>query len=132
MVSILGENRALAIMLYLDGVFTAKANGSLTVVKDQHKLQSVQVQHSSSIDAFFLASSSNGIRSDKWWRCTNIYHEGWFLPNYDDTLWKRPLIKVDNVHFLAPDAKWIGYPTRSNKLFCRRTTIVGKEISCTR
>ncbi|XP_078361490.1 uncharacterized protein LOC144645827 [Oculina patagonica] len=94
------------IMLYLDGVFTARATGSLALVKDQHKLQAVQVEDNS-FWVGFMASSSNGVRTDKSWRCTDVYHEGWFLPSYNDTSWPRAYAIAGDTYFIAPDAKWI-------------------------
>ena len=36
---------------------------------------------------------------------------------------------ADRTYFIAPDAKWIGYLlAKSNKIFCRRKTTVGKRI----
>ncbi|XP_078362112.1 uncharacterized protein LOC144646406 isoform X2 [Oculina patagonica] len=124
LISILGNEATLEITLYLDGVFTTKAVGSLTLVKDQHDLQAVQVEDSSASDALFLASTSNGIITDERWRCTNVYHDGWFLPCYDDSLWPNAFVVYNNTgaHFIAPDAKWIGYVTISNKIYCRRNS----------
>ena len=119
-----------SIRLYLDGVFTAEANDALTLVKDQHKLQAVHVEDSApSNDALFLSSSSNGIRTDESWKCTNVYHDGWFLPDYDDSFWPEAFVVGNNTrfHFIAPDAKWIGYVQFSNKIYCRRNTTTGKE-----
>lgn len=119
------------ISLYLDGVFTARANDSLTVVKDWHELQAIHVEDPSIVaDVYFLSSSSNGIRTDGTsWRCSNQYHEGWFLPNFTDRSWPRPYVSVSNAaFFIAPDAQWIAYLlAQSNKLFCRRSTSVGKR-----
>ncbi|KAL9980675.1 hypothetical protein ACROYT_G009288 [Oculina patagonica] len=109
LISILAPNET--IKLYLDGDFTAEAVESLTLVKDQHHLQAVQVGESSARDVFLLASSSNGVRTDGWWRCTNVYHEGWFLRSYDDSSWPIAYVVKDNTGapFIASDAKWIGY-----------------------
>lgn len=119
------------ISLYLDGVFTARANDSLTVVKDWHELQAIHVEDPSIVaDVYFLSSSSNGIRTDGTsWRCSNQYHEGWFLPNFTDRSWPRPYVSVSSAaFFIAPDAQWIAYLlAQSNKLFCRRSTSVGKR-----
>ncbi|XP_078361488.1 uncharacterized protein LOC144645823 [Oculina patagonica] len=131
LISILGYYPTHTISLYLDGVFTEKAVGSMTIVKDQHNLQAVQVEDSPVTYVFFLASSSNGVRTNQLWKCTNVYHKGWFLPSYNDTSWNRPRVTFGNFQFIAPDARWIGYLTRSNKLFCRRNTLnttVGKEF----
>ena len=119
------------ISLYLDGVFTAEADDSLTVVKDQHELQAIHVEDPSvNVDAFFLSSSSNGARTDGTsWRCSNQYHEGWVLPNFNDTSWPKPYSfeGAYNSYFIAPDAKWIAYTAESNKVFCRWSTSVGKR-----
>ena len=130
MIAIYASHASQTIRLYLDGVFTAEADDSLTVVKDQHKLQAIYVVDPSvDVDAFVLSSSSNGIRTDTSWRCSNQYHEGWFLPNYNDTSWPRPYVDVDKTHFIAPDAKWIAYLlAKSNKIFCRRKTTEGNRI----
>ena len=121
----------MTIELYLDGVFTTKAVGSLTVVKEQHQLLAVQVEDKiAQEDVFFVASSSNGVRTNRSWKCTNKYHQGWFLPNFNDTSWPEPYADDDNtrVYFVAPDAKWIAYLlAKSNKIFCRRKTTVGKH-----
>ncbi|KAL9980663.1 hypothetical protein ACROYT_G009275 [Oculina patagonica] len=112
------------IRLYLDGVLIATAKGCLTVIKDQHELQAVQVEDDSPRSfVVFKASSSNGIRTDKSWRCTNVYHKGWFLPGYNDTLWPRPFVDVHVGYtlFIAPDAKWIGHVFNSKRIFCRWT-----------
>ena len=130
MIAIYASHARQTIRLYLDGVFTAEAVDSLTVVKDQHKLQAIHVVDPSvDVDAFVLSSSSNGIRTDTSWRCSNQYHEGWFLPNYNDTSWPRPYVDVQDTHFIAPDAKWIAYLlAKSNKIFCRRKTTKGNRI----
>ena len=132
LIAIYASQESQTISLYLDGVFTARADDSLTVVTDQHELQAIHVEDPS-VDANvqFLSSSSNGIRTDdKSWRCSNQYHEGWFLPNFSDTSWPRPDDDyADGTYFIAPDAKWIGYLlAKSNKIFCRRKTTVGKRI----
>ena len=117
------------ISLYLDGVFTARADDSLTVVKDWHELQAIHVEDPSiGADVYFLSSSSNGIRTDGTsWRCSNQYHEGWFLPNFTDHSWPRPYVSDSDTFFIAPDAQWIAYLlAQSNKIFCRRST-VGKR-----
>lgn len=130
MISILGYHANHTIRLYLDGIFTAEAADSLTVVKDKHKLQAVQVEEDSAEDVFFLASSSNGIKTDEQWRCTNVSDEGWFLPNYTDISW--PIVYVlgsnNGYYFIVPDAKWIGYEVVSNKIYCRRSLTTGKKI----
>ena len=83
-----------------------------------------------SIDVSFLASSSSGFRTDKWWRCTNVYHEGWFLPCYNDTSWPRSYVSSNiEKYFIAPEAKWIGYVGKSNKIYCRRYITIGKAKS---
>jgi len=117
--------------LYLDGIFTAETEHSLTVLKkDQHKLQAVQVEDGSAKDVFFLASSSNGIKTDEHWRCTNVFDDGWFLPNYTDISWPKAFVLDNNTraYFIAPDAKWIGYERESNRIYCRRNLTTGKEI----
>ena len=118
------------ISLYLDGVFTARTDDSLTVVKDQHELQAIHLEDpTAEVEAYFMSSSSNGIRTDGTsWRCSKEYHEGWFLLNFSDTSWSRP--EVDDgvsTFFMAPDAKWIGYPDNI-RIFCRRKTTVGERI----
>ncbi|XP_078362117.1 uncharacterized protein LOC144646410 isoform X2 [Oculina patagonica] len=136
LISILAPNET--IKLYLDGDFTAEAVESLTLVKDQHHLQAVQVGESSARDVFLLASSSNGVRTDGWWRCTNVYHEGWFLRSYDDSSWPIAYVVKDNTGapFIASDAKWIGYGIESNKIYCRRNTTmkplfqIPKDLPC--
>jgi len=118
--------------LYLDGVFTTKASGSLTVVKDQHQLLAVHVEDKivESANVYFVASSSNGVRTNRSWKCTNKYHQGWFLPSFSDTSWPKPYADDNNkrVYYVAPDAKWIAYLLgNTNKIFCRRSTTVGKH-----
>ena len=121
-------------MLYLDGVYRAYTpRGILTIVRDQHKLQAVEVEDRSpdDVDVRFIASSSNGVRTDKWWRCTSQYHKGWFLPSYDDSSWSRAYVGNDNTkryHFIAPDAKWIGNVFTAKKIYCRRNTTLSKQI----
>ena len=132
MTAIYASTKSQTISLYLDGVFTARADDSLTVVKDQHELQAIHVEDPS-VDAevYFLSSSSNGVRTDdRSWRCSNQYHEGWFLPNFTDTLWPKPYALVGYpTFFIAPDAQWIRYLLpKSNKVFCRRSNSVGKGI----
>lgn len=132
-ISIVSNKQTNAIKLYLDGVFAAKALGILTEVKEQHHLQAVQVEDDSESDiSLILASSSNGVRTNRWWRCTNIYHNGWFLPVFDDSSWPHARVSADNncCNFIAPDAKWIGYvvPIRK-KIYCRRNTNTGKVDS---
>ena len=119
------------ISLYLDGAFTARADDSLTVVKDQHELQAIHVEDpSADAEVYFLSSSSNGVRTNnKSWRCSNQYQEGWFLPNFSDTSWQRPGEITESTYFIAPDARWIRYPlAKSNKIFCRGKITVGKRI----
>ena len=131
MITILGNNLKMTVELYLDGIFTTKAVGSLTVVKDQHQLLAVHVEDKIvDADVFFVASSRNGVRTNRSWKCTNKYHQGWFLPNFSDASWPKPHVDDNNtkVHFVAPDARWIAYlPAKSNKIFCRRKTTVGKH-----
>jgi len=116
--------------LYLDGSLTAEAEDSLTVLKkDQHKLQAVQVEDYSAKHVLFLGSSSNGIKTDEHWRCTNVFEDGWFLLNYTDNSWPKAVVQDNNTggYFIAPDAKWIGYQTLSNMIYCRRSITTGKE-----
>ena len=130
LIAVYASQASQTISLYLDGVFTAKADLSLTVVKDQHELQAIHVEDSSvGAVVFFLSSSSNGVRTDGTsWRCSNQYHEGWFLPNFTDHSWPRPYATVSNTFFIASDAQWIAYPlAQSNTIFCRRSTFVGKR-----
>lgn len=131
MISIFANGPNVTIRLYLDGIFTSSAFETLVLLKDQHKLQAIQVEDSSLGDVQFLASSSNGIRTDKWWRCTNVYDEGWFLPNYSDTSWPTVFVLDDNSYapFIAEEAKVIGYEVESNNIYCRRNLTMGKEIS---
>ncbi|KAL9964324.1 hypothetical protein ACROYT_G027952 [Oculina patagonica] len=109
------------IRLYLDGVFTAITKGSLALLKDQHELQAVQVEDSSRDYVVFIASSSNGFRTDKSWSCTDVYRDGWFLPSYNPTSWPRAHAVTTYTYFIAPDAKWIGYVSPRKRIFCRRT-----------
>lgn len=130
MISILGSHPNNTIRLYLDGIFAAEAVDSLTILrKDRHKLQAVQVEDGSAEDVLFLASSTNGINSDKQWRCTNAFDEGWFLPNYTDISWPKVFVVANNTgdYFIAPEAKWIGYEVVSNRIYCRRTLTTGKK-----
>ena len=113
------------------GFFTTKAVGTMTIVKDQHQLLAVHVEDEIvDADVFFVASSRNGIRTNRSWRCTNKYHQGWFLPNFNDTSWPIPHVDDDYkvVYFVAPDAKWIAYlRAKSNRIFCRRNITIGKH-----
>ena len=130
MITILATKSSQTIELYLDGVSTAKAVGSLTVVKDQHQLLAVHVEDKTvDGDVFFVASSGNGVRTNRSWKCTNKYQQGWFLPNFSDISWPKPYADDNNkvVYFVAPDAKWIAYLAKSNKIFCRRNTTIGKH-----
>ena len=131
MITILAARLSQTIELYLDGVFSAKAAGELTVVKAQHELLAVYVKDKSvDADVFFVASSSNGVGTDRSWKCTNKYHQDWFLPNFNDTSWPKPYVDDNNtaVYFAAPDARWIAYLlAKSNQIFCRRNTTVGKH-----
>ena len=80
----------------------------------------------------FLASSSNGVKTDEWWRCANVYHEEWFLPCYNDTAWPEVFLipyKAKQFHFIARDAKWITYDYKSKKIYCRRKVKKGKIMS---
>ena len=121
----------MTVELYLDGVFTTKAVGTITVVKDQHQLLAVHVEDEIvDADAFFVASSSNGARTNRSWKCTNKYHQDWFLPNFNDTSWPKPRLDDNKkeVFYVAPDAKWIAYLlAKSSEIFCRRSTTVGKH-----
>ena len=102
----------------------------MTLVRDQHELQAVQVEDRSADDVRFIASSSNGVRTDKWWRCTSEYNEGWFLPSYDASSWPSALVgnNITEFHFIASDAKWIGSIFTTNIIYCRRNTTLGKQI----
>ncbi|KAL9980680.1 hypothetical protein ACROYT_G009297 [Oculina patagonica] len=139
LISILGRHQTNVISLYLDGVLKAKVFDALTLVKGQHKLQAVQVEDSFQNYVSFLSSSSNGVKTDEWWRCSNVYYEGWFLPCYNDISWPRVTIVSKNTkfHFIAPDAKWITYNNKSKKIYCRRKTTVepvsnnSYDTSCT-
>jgi len=116
--------------LYLDGVFTARAYDSLTVVKGQHELQAIHVEDpSAGEEVYFLSSSSNGARTDVTsWRCSSEYHEGWFLFNFSDTSWSKPHVDGVYKYFIAPAAKWIGYPEKYERIFCRWKTTGGERI----
>ena len=130
LISIFGRYPTDRISLYLDGVFTAKVYNTLTLIKHQYKLQAVQVEDRYHHYVSFLASSSNGVRTDESWRCTNVYYEGWFLPCYNDDSWPGVyVVKINTEYrFIAPDAKWIGYDKNSKKIYCRRKTFMGEEI----
>ena len=131
MIAIRALKESQAIRLYIDGDFTAEADEGLTVVKDQHKLQAIHVEDPSvNANVYFLSSSSNGARTDGTsWKCSNQYHEGWFLPNFTDTSWPRPYVHAGDSYnyFIAADAKWIAYMAKGNKVFCRRSTSLGKR-----
>jgi len=132
LITILATRSSQTIELYLDGVFSAGAVGDLTVVKDQHKLLAVHVEDKNvDNNVYFVASSSNGFRTNRSLKCTNKYHQGWFLPNFRDASWPKPYADDSNkvVYFAAPDAKWIKYlVTRSNNLFCRWNTTVERDL----
>ncbi len=121
MIAILASYSTNIIRLYLDGVFAAIAMDSFAIVKVQHQLQAVQVEDSSRKFVGFMASSSNGFRTDKSWRCTDVYRDGWFLPSYNDTSWPTAHAVTIFTYFIAPDAKWIGYAFPRKRIFCRRT-----------
>lgn len=130
MITILATRAGQAIELYLDGVFSSKAVGDLTVVKDQHEQLAVLVEDKIvDKNVYFVASSSNGFRTNTSLKCTNKYNQGWFLRNFSDTAWPEPYADDNNkvVYFVAPEAKWIAYLyEKSNKIFCRWNTTVGK------
>ncbi|KAJ7380809.1 hypothetical protein OS493_007191 [Desmophyllum pertusum] len=129
LISIFGYKSTHIISLYLDGVFIAKAARKLTLIRDQHKLQAAQVEDRSANDVLFAASSSNGVRTDKWWRCTSQYHKGWFLPSYDDSSWSRAYVAGGTgYHFIASDAKWIGNPFITKNTYCRRNLTTLKPV----
>ncbi|XP_078381578.1 fibroblast growth factor receptor 2-like [Oculina patagonica] len=75
-----------------------------------------------------MASSSNGFRTDKSWRCTYVYRDGWFLSSYNDTLWPRAHAMARKTYFIAPDAKMIGYVYPRKRIFCRRTKEPAPQI----
>ena len=83
-------------------------------------------------DVFFVASYSNGIKTDEQWRCAHFPDKGWFLPNYTDVMFwpKASLVNFGSnthVYFMAPDAKWIGHKDLNNKIYCRRNLNTGKN-----
>ena len=112
-------------------MLSGKAVGDLTVVRDQYELLAVNVEDEIVYNKVnFVASSSNGFRTNRSLKCTNKHQQGWILPNFNDTSWPNPYADDNNkeVHFVAPDAKWITYlPTTSNIIFCRWNTIAGKH-----
>ena len=130
MITILATRISQTIELYLDGVFSGKGVGDLTLVTDQYQLLAVLVEDDNvNENVFFVASSSNGFRTNTSLKCTIKDNQDWFLPNFKDTSWPKPYADDNNkvVHFVAPDAKWIEYLlAKSNKIFCRWKTIVGK------
>ena len=130
MITILTTRTSQAIELYVDGVFSAKAVGDLTVVKDQYELLAVLVEDKIvDNNVYFVASSSNGFRTNISLKCTNKFHQDWFLRNFTDTSWPKPYADDKNkvVYFVAPDAKWVAYiHESSNKIFCRWNTTLGK------
>ena len=64
MITILATRTSQTIELYLDGVFSAKAVGDLTVVKDQYELLAVLVKDKViENDFYFVAFPSNGFRT---------------------------------------------------------------------
>ena len=130
MITILATRASQAIELYLDGVFSTKAVGDLTVVKDQYELLAVLVEDKIvDNNVYFVASSSNGFRTNTSLKCTNKFHQDWFLRNFNDTSWSKPYADDKNkvVYFVAPDAKWVAYiHESSNKIFCRWDTTLGK------
>ena len=130
MITIFATRASQTIELYLDGVFSAKAVGDLTVVKDQHELLAMLVKDEIvDNNVFFVGSSSNGFRTNTSLKCTNKHHQGWFLRNFSDTSWPKPYADDNNkvVYFVASEAKWIAYlHVTSNKLFCRCNTTLGK------
>ena len=130
MITILATRTSQTIELYLDGVFSAKAVGDLTVVKDQYELLAVLVKDKViENDFYFVAFPSNGFRTNTSLKCTNKHHQGWFLRNFSDSSWPKPYADDNNkvVYFEAPEAKWIAYlHESSNKIFCRWDTTLGK------
>ena len=85
-------------------------------------------------EVFFLASSSNGINTDEQWRCTNVFDDGWFLPNYTDSSWPKALVVGSNTlaYYIAQGVRWIKYKasralSTSNKIFYRRNLTTGKD-----
>lgn len=127
LISIIGIHPTNVITLYLDGVFKAKVFMALTLLTDQHKLQAVQVEGTFETHAAFLASSSNGVKTDESWSCANVYHKGWFLSCYNDTAWPKAFVLGPDLrfHFIAQDAKWIEYDKNSKRIYCRRRTTGG-------
>lgn len=128
LISIVGFRPTHIIRLYLDGFFIARGVGSLTLLNGHHRLQAVQVEDSST-DVLFMASSSNDVTSDKWWRCSTDYHKDWFLPSFNDSSsrWPTAYVAYNNTSapLMAPDAKWIGSIFSTNKTYCRRNTTLG-------
>ena len=130
MITILATRTSQTIELYLDGVFSARAVGDLTLVTDQYQLLAVLVEDENvDKNVYFVASSSNGFRTNTSLKCTSKNNQAWFLPNFKDTSWPKPYADDNNkvVYFVAPDAKWIAYLlANSNKIFCRWKTSAGK------
>ncbi|KAL9980676.1 hypothetical protein ACROYT_G009289 [Oculina patagonica] len=132
LISIVGFRPTHIIRLYLDGFFIARGVGSLTLLNGHHRLQAVQVDDSSTnVELLFMASSSNDVASDKWWRCSTDYHKDWFLPSFNDSSWPTANVAYNytKAPFIAPDAEWVGYIFGTNKTYCRRNTTLGTDTT---
>ena len=74
----------------------------------------------------FIASFSNGIVTDKTWKCATRSPRNWYATDFDDGQWPAATEHSDNsgnekVNGIAAKAKWIGPSDRFARYFyCRR------------
>lgn len=80
----------------------------------------------------FLGSFSDGTVTDKSWKCTRTYYDGWNAPEYDDSAWPaavdtrgQPDATWGAITGVASNAKWIwsgSYSTvgSSVTVYCRK------------
>lgn len=93
--------------------------------------------HSDQIKGGLIASLSNGIVSDSKWKCQHVTEDGWFLEEFDDSMWPTAheftddeVTKYDLANSItgvnySSHAKWIWredshITVPTNHVYCRR------------
>jgi hypothetical protein len=76
-----------------------------------------------------LAEDSLGHFTDSSWKCTDVFHAGWMLTNYDDSAWPAAVVTSTNGQRKRPckeinsTANYIwspAYNNITNSAYCRR------------
>ena len=75
----------------------------------------------------FLASATNGLRTDTTWKCSSAEETGWKLCNFDDSHWSNAVSREENTGStwwyrseISDHAHWIWDSTELLNAFCRK------------